>query len=345
MYSHLMVPVDDSSLSAANVDAAVQLTQRLGARISFFHAAGDLAATEEGDLLRLIAPEEFTEAARGDTLAVLARAAASAGARGVPCDSMSRVCDRPAEAIVQAAQERGCDLIVMASRGVRQGPAGWLHNSQTERVLRQSPVALLVTRVAINNPPSASERALGVVLEEHRSIAAVLLGMHDLVEPAADGTPPDLASLETMLAYLQAFPMKLHHPKEEAFLHRLMRQRWPACELLLEQIEAQHAHEYTLVDAVQQSLGAARAGDATMTPALRQHVRALVDAVLQHLQLEEREILLLAQQHLQERDWQEMAAAFESNNDPGFGELPAAEFRRLFTRIANLMPASAHTRP
>jgi hypothetical protein len=37
-----------------------------------------------------------------------------------------------------------------------------------------------------------------------------------------------------------------------------------------------------------------------------------------------------------------MAKAFESNNDPGFGELPASEFRRLFTRIANLLPAAKH---
>ena len=37
-----------------------------------------------------------------------------------------------------------------------------------------------------------------------------------------------------------------------------------------------------------------------------------------------------------------MAAAFEANNDPGFGALPANEFRRLFTRIANLMAAARH---
>jgi nucleotide-binding universal stress UspA family protein/hemerythrin-like domain-containing protein len=341
MYSHLMVPVDDSSLSAANVDAAARLAHVLGARISFFHATADLAATEDGDLLRMIAPAEFNEAAQGATHAVLARAAASASALGVPCETLSRTCDRPAEAIVEAAQSRACDLIVMASRGVRHGIAGWLHSSQTERVLRQSPIALLVTRVAANNPPTPSERALAVILDEHRSIAAVLRGMRDLVEPEADDASAlDLASLGTMLAYVQAFPIKLHHPKEEEFLHRLMRLRAPACASLLAQLEAQHAQEYALVEGVQEGLRSARAGDAGAMPRLRERVRALADAVWQHLSLEERELLPLARQHLQDVDWVEMAVAFESNNDPGFGEMPANEFRRMFTRIANLLPAS-----
>jgi hemerythrin-like domain-containing protein len=298
--------------------------------------------------LRLIDPAQFSEAALGDTHAVLARAVASASVLGVPCETLSRVCDRPAEAIVQAAQARACDLIVMASRGVRQGVLGWLHSSQTERVLRQSPVALLVTRVAANNPPSASERALAVILDEHRSIAAVLRGMCDLVEQGpADPSAGDLESLETMLAYLQAFPLKLHHPKEEAFLHRHLRQRVPECEALLGQIEAQHQNEHFLVAQTLDSVTAMRTlqpGDAATTAALAERVNALADAVWKHLALEERSLLPLAKQHLHEADWAEMAAAFESNNDPGFGELPAAEFRRVFTRIANLLPATQRER-
>ena len=338
-----MVPVDDSMLSAANVDAAVRLAVRLGARVSFFHATADLSATSDGDLLRLLSPHEFKEEALGQTHAVLAKAAASAASLGVPCETLSRICDRPAEAIVEAAQARGCDLIMMASRGHR-GISGWLHSSQTERVLRHSPLALLVTRVASNNPPSASERALGVILDEHRSIAAVVRGMRELVHDSqASGEAPDLASLEAMLAYLQAFPLKLHHPKEEAFLHRFVRLRAPDCDTLLGEIEVQHDHEHALVGQTLASVTAMRTlrpGDVVTTATLVERVNALADAVWQHLALEERSVLPLARQHLHEQDWVEMAVAFESNDDPGFGELPAKEFRRLFTRIANLLPAA-----
>lgn len=341
MYRNLMVPVDNSMLSAANVDAAVQLAERLGARITFFHATPDLAATSDGDLLRMIAPDEFSTASLGDTNAVLSKAAASAAARGVRCETLARTSDRPAQAIVDAAQSRGCDLIVMASRGAR-GVDSWLHASQTERVLRRSPVALLVTRVASNDPLKPSERALTIILDEHRSIATVVRGMRDLVqEAAASGAALDVFGLKTMLTYLQAFPLQLHHPKEEMFLHRRLRERASACDQLLRELEDQHAREHELVDQTLGRLQSLNPSDASAVASLSQGVEALAEHIWRHLALEERSILPAARQHLREEDWQEMADAFEGNNDPRFGELPADEFRRLFTHIANLLQAQA----
>ena len=57
MYRHLLVPVDDTDLSVAVVSDAVALARRLGARITFFHAIADAAASLRGvaDVLRLTA--------------------------------------------------------------------------------------------------------------------------------------------------------------------------------------------------------------------------------------------------------------------------------------------------
>jgi len=38
---------------------------------------------------------------------------------GLPCDTANATHDHPYEAIIRAAGERGCDLIVMASHGRR----------------------------------------------------------------------------------------------------------------------------------------------------------------------------------------------------------------------------------
>ena len=57
----------------------------------------------------------------------------------------------------------------------------------------------------------------------------------------------------------------------------------------------------------------------------------------------ERTELPLALQHFHDADWTEIAAAFEGNDDPGFGALQADEFRRLFSRVANLMPVARVT--
>lgn len=149
MYRHLLVPIDGTSVSAANVLVAVDLARSLKARITFFHATPDWDATGEGALMRVLEPQVHAEGVLGDTNALLTKAVACAGAAAVPAQGASRVCDRPAEAIIEAAETQGCDLIVMASRGSHGGAlTGWLHTSQTEGVLRRAPVALLVTRVA-----------------------------------------------------------------------------------------------------------------------------------------------------------------------------------------------------
>ena len=53
--------------------------------------------------------------------------------------------DFPAEAIIDAASKRRCDLIVMASHG-RRGLSAVLLGSETQKVLTHSKVPVLVHR-------------------------------------------------------------------------------------------------------------------------------------------------------------------------------------------------------
>jgi len=50
MYKHLLVPVDESELSIANVGEAVKLARSFAtpAKVTFFHATADYAASGEG---------------------------------------------------------------------------------------------------------------------------------------------------------------------------------------------------------------------------------------------------------------------------------------------------------
>ena len=333
MYAHLLVPLDDSILSTVNTREAVRLAAAWRARITFFHATEDYAATGDGALLRSVAPATFADAAAGDTHGLLQKARASAAAGGVQCDMKSCISDRPAEAIVKAAADGACDLIVMASHGGR-GLAGWLRRSHTEQVLRHAGVPVLVTRVESSEPLSPRERALSVILDEHRSIACVIRGMRDLAAEATGGrTALDRRNLEAMLAYVREFPLRQHHPKEERHLHPKLRLRHPACESLLQEIEEQHVQEHRLVEHAGKLLLVTGGSDSEMA-VLIDH---LARAVWTHLRLEEDRVLPLASQYLLDEDWTEIADAFEANNDPGFGNLSADDFKRMFVRIANLL--------
>ena len=70
--------------------------------------------------------------------------------------------------------------------------------------------------------------------------------------------------------------------------------------------------------------------------ALESAVSGYATFLWEHLGREEGVILPAAERHLTAADWEEIDAAFSANRAPGFGGDTDAEFRRLFSRIANL---------
>jgi nucleotide-binding universal stress UspA family protein len=64
---------------------------------------------------------------------------------GVPCKCIQVTSDFPAEAILQVAKKEKCDLIFISSHG-RRGLAGVLLGSQTQKVVSQSRIPVLVHR-------------------------------------------------------------------------------------------------------------------------------------------------------------------------------------------------------
>ncbi len=146
---HLLVPSDGSELSDAAVQHAVALAAALGARLTFFHAQEnfygrpDMAIFGEGLAVDPKLGEQFTRVSAAWAEQLLARARAAATAAGLESDAVTSVDPVVHEAILRVAEERGCDLIVMASHG-RRGLAGLLLGSETQRVLTHAPIPVLV---------------------------------------------------------------------------------------------------------------------------------------------------------------------------------------------------------
>ena len=62
---------------------------------------------------------------------------------GVGCETEYATSDHPYETIIKTAENRGCDLIVMASHG-RRGVQGVLIGSETQKVLTHTKTPVLV---------------------------------------------------------------------------------------------------------------------------------------------------------------------------------------------------------
>lgn len=145
MYRHLLVPVDGSALTDRAIAASLDLARQLGASVTGFIAERPAPPPAPGGARqrwrRDLDEHDALTAAHAD--AVLTRFAAQAAAVGVPFTGHHAQVDRVDRGILDAAEARGCDLIVMVTHG--RGAFGeFLFGSQTKAVLAGSRLPLLV---------------------------------------------------------------------------------------------------------------------------------------------------------------------------------------------------------
>lgn len=181
--------------------------------------------------------------------------------------------------------------------------------------------------------------AIAIILDEHRSLAAVLHGLRHLVREMRDrGKEPDFRLLGAMLYYLDAFSEKLHNPKESAYLFARLRQRTHECDAVLDQMEREHGESARLGRDLEHALAGLEAGMPDGLTTFAAAVDTLMAQAWPHMTTEEKVVLPLARKHLTDDDWADIARAFGENGDPRFGSEPDHEFRDLFSRIVNLAP-------
>jgi nucleotide-binding universal stress UspA family protein len=145
MFTHLLVAVDGSALAEAAFHKALLLAQETQASITAVRACPDFHVTAYHTEMLTDTREQFEEAVLEDATKYLEGIAQEAAAAGVPCDTSSLISDHPYDAIIKTAEDKNCDLIVMASHG-RRGVKGLLIGSETLKVLTHSKIPVLVYR-------------------------------------------------------------------------------------------------------------------------------------------------------------------------------------------------------
>jgi len=185
----------------------------------------------------------------------------------------------------------------------------------------------------------ATRSAEDVIRDEHRSLAAVLHGLQYLVQEVRQGRRrPDFNVIRAMLYYIDAFPEKLHHPKEDRYLFARLRERTTEGNAVLDQLEAQHIHGAKLIRDLEQGLLHWEMGGQQEFAAFAAEVERYADFHWRHMRQEEEVVLPLAGRVLTDEDWREMDAAFGDSADPLVGKDVERDFDRLFTRIVNIAP-------
>jgi len=146
MYSHILISTDGSELAQKGIEHGLSLAKALGSKVTV------ITVTDPFPIIygRTWQPtpelsSRFEEENKNAAAEIFSKVKAIADKVGVAVDTL-HIADAPAaNAILEAASELECSLIVMSSHG-RSGVAKMLLGSQTSKVVSNSSVPVLVIR-------------------------------------------------------------------------------------------------------------------------------------------------------------------------------------------------------
>jgi branched-chain amino acid transport system ATP-binding protein len=184
-------------------------------------------------------------------------------------------------------------------------------------------------------------RAVEVISAEHRTLTAVIHAMLFVLRRIRFGiSERNFDLLGVMVSYIETFPERFHHPKEDAYLFPRLRERDRLIVPLLDRLHTEHVagsgklqNMRRLLCTYQRNPGSREFG------AFHEAVSDYAAFHYAHVRAEEGQVLPAATEYLKAADWDEIDSAFAGHSDPLFGAGAVAEYGELFRRIVDLAPA------
>lgn len=150
MYERILVPLDGSTVGETALPAVQELAMKLATKVELillqvvtslthYVIAGEASTSvpyTEKEIAQI--KQKATE--------YLQKTADALRAKGILTQTMVTTAGAAAEEILRVADEVKADLIAMASHG-RHGLSRWAFGSVTDKVLRESPIPVMVVRV------------------------------------------------------------------------------------------------------------------------------------------------------------------------------------------------------
>ena len=185
-----------------------------------------------------------------------------------------------------------------------------------------------------------THESLKIIREEHATLAAMLRSLSMMVQRGPQEDAQQYFDvLRAMLFYIDEFPERLHHPKESDLLFPKVVRAVPSTMAAIQRLEKDHLRGEAAVRELQHQLLAWELLGESRRAAFEHAAKTYVSFYLDHMRVEETDILPAAEAQLQSQDWSDLDAAFAANQDPLSGRQPRdPQYDRLFTRIVMSAP-------
>lgn len=147
MYRKILAVTFGTALSDKAVIEAARLAKAVGAKLLLLHVRSpiDVPDHAEGGAMTSLGEEKISQEINYQENRLLSDAVKLAASEGVQADSAFVTDLSSSSAVVRVANEQQCDLIVMSTR-IRHGIPSYFVKSETQKVLGQTEIPVLVMR-------------------------------------------------------------------------------------------------------------------------------------------------------------------------------------------------------
>jgi hemerythrin-like domain-containing protein len=182
--------------------------------------------------------------------------------------------------------------------------------------------------------------SLQIIRDEHAALAAVLRSLTVMLERGPLDEPERFFSVvRAMLFYIDEFPERMHHPNESDLLFPRLARAAPELMPVIGRLESDHMKGEGRVRALQHLLLAWELIGESRRAAFNDEALQYVSFYLEHMRIEETQVLPAAERLLTPADWNLLDEAFLRSRDPLAGGAREPCYDRLFTRIMMTAPA------
>jgi nucleotide-binding universal stress UspA family protein len=145
MHTHILIPTDGSDLSNEATQYGIVLAKAVTAKVTAVTVSSPFHVFAVDSNMIMDTPEAYKKRVTAVAAKRLAQVKDAAATASVSCDVVHIEHEHPFQAIIDVANMKGCDLILMASHG-RRGISAIVLGSETLKVLTHSTIPVLVYR-------------------------------------------------------------------------------------------------------------------------------------------------------------------------------------------------------
>ncbi|MCH8134926.1 MAG: hemerythrin domain-containing protein [Proteobacteria bacterium] len=169
---------------------------------------------------------------------------------------------------------------------------------------------------------------------DHANIAKILELLESEILAIEVGKTPDYPLLQDIMCYMNQYPDRFHHRKEDLILAQLVKCDPTAGAAVSDALD-EHISIGLAGREFDRLLGTSDVDSVDVRERLGKAAFAYIRALRQHMLLDEKKLFPLAIAVLTDKDWQEIEGAVDAIEDPLFETMIADSDQRLYRLITD----------